>query len=490
MTEDDARRAELVRAVEIEDREATLLTREDREQADAHARAAIGSAGGRKADARFLATRARFAATRLATRHPGLAALLEKSRWPAWLGIALPLVALAAGVIANEFGTDRRLDLLAVPLLGTVAWNLAVYVWLALLAVTGKGAAAAAPLVRLTASIGNKREDGATSLDRAAAAFRERWTRLTAPLNRARLSRTLHLGAALFAAGLIAGIYARALVIEYRAGWESTFLAPPAVHALLSAILGPASAITGVAIPPVDQIAAMRWTGDETSGVNAGPWIHLYTATVVGLVVVPRLLLAGWQAMRAWRLARAMPVAGRDDFYTRRLLRAAGSRPGRIRVTPYAYRPGEETHRRLAEALKGALGEGTAMRFDEPVDYGAEEGWTKHHPPDPEDDFHVLLFTLSSTPEAENHGRLAADIAAAAAPGTVLAALVDESPFRAHFAGQAGLDARIADRLASWRAALAAAGTTPVGLDLSQAGEAALAERIEGGLLPDAGMRR
>ena len=117
MTEDEARRIELVRAVELEDREATLLTREDREQADARARAEAAGAKGRKAERRFLAARAEFAAARLVTRHPGLSDLLAKSHWPRWLGVVLPLLALAAGFYANEFGTDKRMDLLAVPLL-------------------------------------------------------------------------------------------------------------------------------------------------------------------------------------------------------------------------------------------------------------------------------------------------------------------------------------------------------------------------------------
>ena len=38
MAEDEARRVKLLRAVEVEDPEATPLTREDRKQAEAHAR--------------------------------------------------------------------------------------------------------------------------------------------------------------------------------------------------------------------------------------------------------------------------------------------------------------------------------------------------------------------------------------------------------------------------------------------------------------------
>lgn len=497
MTENEARRIELVRAIELEDREGSLFTREDRDQADARARAEVGGGtghgkSGKRTDARFVAARADFAAQRLATRHPGIAGLLEPARWPRWAALLLPVLALGAGLLANEFGTARRLDLLAVPLLGTIAWNLAIYLWLALAAATGRGHISAGPLAELAGKAGRD-IDGGSSLDRAAGAFRSRWAALTARLAQARTARTLHLGAALFAAGLIAGIYARALVIEYRAGWESTFLSAPAVHALLSSVLGPASAASGVPIPDVSGIAAMRWTGPDTGGVNAGPWIHLYTVTMAALVILPRLALAAWQGAKALRLARTLPVAGRDDFYVRRLLRASGGRAGAVRVTPYAYKPGEETRRRLASTLRSALGDSAEVRFDEAIDYGGEDGWLAAHPPAPDDDYHVLLFTLAATPEAENHGALARQIANTLRrdhPGTVLAAVVDESPFRAHFAGQVGLDDRVASRLAAWRAVLGEAGVTPLGIDLSQADDGDLAQKIERGLLPDAEMRR
>ncbi|TMM48059.1 DUF2868 domain-containing protein [Qipengyuania marisflavi] len=496
MTEDEARQVELVRAIEVEDRQGGLLTREDREQADAYARSAGAAGSGRKAQDRFIALRGSFAATRLATRHPGIAAMLARSRWPRWLSLALPLLALVAGFLANEFGTGKRLDLLAVPLLGTIAWNVLVYLWLLVTALTGSGDRGAARLSRTAAraaGLGSNRDlERGTPLHRAIGAFQERWAQLSAPLASARAARTLHLGAALFALGLIGGIYLRALVIEYRAGWESTFLGPEAVNTVLTAVLGPASMATGVAIPDVAGVAAMRWTGPQTGGVNAGPWIYLYTATVVALVVIPRMVLAAWQGAKAFRLARHFPVAGREDFYIRRLLRGAGGPPANARITPYAYHPGEETRRRLAAVLRDALGDGAQIRFDEAVDYGAEEGWITAHPPSPEDDYHVLLFTLSATPEAENHGALADELAARIAqdaPGCVTAALLDETPFRAHFAGQAGLDERMATRLEAWRSVLSSAGIVPLGVDLSHEADEALAQRIESGLLPDGALR-
>ena len=495
MTEDEARKVELVRAVETADSDAVLLTREDRQQADGHARSRGAAPEGRAGEQAFIARRAEFAVARLSTRHPGISMLLDRTRWPGWVGWLVPLLSLAAGFLANELGTGKRLELLAVPLLGTIGWNLLVYLWLLVAALSGKSQAAAGPVSRLFARIGgtaNRNFEAGTPLHRAANAFQHRWAELSAALNAARIARTLHLAAALFAAGLIAGIYLRALVIEYRAGWESTFLSPQAVHALLSVVLGPASAVTGVAIPPASEMAQMRWSGPAGGGVNAGPWIHLYTVTVAGLVIVPRLLLASWQAARVLRTARRMSVAGREDFYIRRLLRAGGAARSAARVTPYAYRPGAETQRRLGELLRRAIGDGADVRFDEAIDYGAEESWLANHALDPADDFHILLFTLSATPEAENHGTLATALArriAAEQPGTVLVALIDESPFRAHFAGQAGLEERIGVRNAAWRTVLAEAGAVPLSVDLSQEVDEALAQRIEGGLLSSGVMR-
>ena len=73
----------------------------------------------------------------------------------------------------------------------------------------------------------------------------------------ARAARVLHLAAALFAIGALAGLYVRGLVFEYRVGWESTFLDAPAVRDP-SLFLSPAAQLIGVPFPSVDQIAALR----------------------------------------------------------------------------------------------------------------------------------------------------------------------------------------------------------------------------------------
>lgn len=491
MREDDARAFELVRAFEMEDSEATLLTREDRAQADAVARRAAPGIFNKRADREFLVARAHFAASRLMTRHPGIASLSARSRWPRWVGLVLPVLALMLGLVANEFGQGKQMDLLAVPLLGTIGWNLLVYMWLPVAAVKRIGQDRIDPLSRAVGWISDafgRDFDRGTLLHRAAETFRQRWSELAAPLVGARIARTLHLSAALFAAGVIAGIYLRALVVEYRAGWESTFLGPESVHGLLATVLGPAIALTGVNIPPAADFAALRWSNGD--GIIAGPLIHLWTTTLAAAVIVPRLSLALWQMLRVARLSRAMPIAGREDFYTRRLLRAGEGETGRVQVTPYAYTPDRATRSALTGALVRALGDGTQVTIDLPVAYGEEESWLAAHHPDPGVDYRALLFSVAGTPERENHGEFASGVAKALPAGTVLAALVDEGPFRARFDRQAGFEERIGVRSAAWRSVLAEAGIVPLSLDLSHLETDSLAERLEGGFLPDAELRR
>ena len=71
------------------------------------------------------------------------------------------------------------------------------------------------------------------------AALTADWARVAAPLYAARAARILHLAAAALALGVIAGLYVRGLAFEYRATWESTFLDPAQVRALLAAALAP-----------------------------------------------------------------------------------------------------------------------------------------------------------------------------------------------------------------------------------------------------------
>lgn len=490
LNEGEARTFMLVRAVESEDREAMLLTPEDRAQADASARGYDGN--------KYLARRSEFAATRLSTRNPRVDDVMRYARWPAWVSIVIPLLALIAGFLTNELGNSKRMNIIAFPLVGMLLWNVAVY-----LGLIGKGLFGLARrgddkprgfLARLLDNITKRASERLRNQDlmgRSLASFLRDWTAASSKLNGFRASRTMHLSAALFATGVFAGLYVRALGIEYRAGWESTFLSAATVHNLIGLLLAPASGVTGIALPDASHIAALNWNRGS-NGENAAPWIHLYGATAILFIIGPRLVLSLWNAMRTVAIARKFPVPGREDFYVRRLLRNLQGGAGEVRITPYAYRPSDATSQRLTRLIRATFGDATHVQIDSPVDYGAEDDWIKAASLRPETDHHLLLFNLASTPEAENHGTFANSLAnklSHAKQGTSIAAFLDESGYQKRVGMQAGGDARLAERREAWHSMLVPAGVTMISADLENEDEARLVHRFEASLSRDAAMK-
>ncbi len=168
-----------------------------------------------------------------------------------WLVFAVVL-GFAAGLLVDRIGNAQRINLLAPPVWALITWNLAVYVWLLGSALCGSASpgwlrrgVSAWPqhwrVRRLTNDSGARAN--------AWQAFAADWAAQSLPLNGARVALALHLGAAALGLGLIAGLYLRGLVLDYRVGWESTFLDAGTVHRLLSTLFAPASALSGIALP-------------------------------------------------------------------------------------------------------------------------------------------------------------------------------------------------------------------------------------------------
>ena len=206
----------------------------------------------------------------------------------------------------------------------------------------------------------------------------------------------------------------------------------------------------------------------------------------------PRLLLASSSAAKAWRLAHHFPVPRREDFYVRRLLRSVEGGAGVVRITPYAYRPSDDTIARLTRLVRAAFGDGARVEIDSAVDYGAEDEWLESTNFAPETDHHLLLFNLASTPEAENHGTFARGVAEqirAAKSGTSTAALLDESSYRQRLGAQADSDTRLTARRSAWEDMLHGAGAPVFAADLEGEEENALVKRLEAAFARDAAMQ-
>jgi hypothetical protein len=158
------------------------------------------------------------------------------------------------------------------------------------------------------------------------------------------------------ALGVIAGLYARGLGLEYRATWESTFLEPPTVRAMLATFFAPGAFVTGIAIPDVARIAAIRWPASE----NAATWLHLMAATLAVVVIGPRLLLAlSMSAIERYR--RAHLVDDLADPYFQRMLRGFTQGPMSVTVRPLQLFAGRGFREALQSLLARALGDRVAV---------------------------------------------------------------------------------------------------------------------------------
>ena len=215
---------------------------------------------------------------------------------------------------------------------------------------------------------------------------------------------------------------------------------------------------------------------------NAGNWLVLWAATIGSFVVVPRFILALYNGSRAALLARAIPLP--LDFYLRSLLRNALGRPSLAHVLPYAITLDDAGQRQTEHLLAAALGERTRVKLAPTIAYGEEEAWLAEAPALTSVDQLILLFSMASTPEPENHGALVAGVKQRiAGTGTHLLVLLDDSSFRRKLRGQASADQRVQERASAWNAVLAPADLTAVAVTLDAPDPVAAARTIEQAIL-------
>ena len=476
----------LVRAIETEDRDSALLTADDRRYASQAALSGPQRRPGTSKEAtQFLTQRAEIALERLGSRFPNLDKYVGAIRWPRWLSLGIPFVALLLGLSTDAFA-GKRLNIVAFPLLGLIAWNLAVFIalavqWLARALRPQRGTRGwLAKAVDRIIQPASERLAAQPTLERGLIRFAGDWGTASGQLTDARLHRTLHLGAALFAIGVIAAMLLRArYMAAYEAGWAGTWAgAEEEIATLLRVVLGPASLLTDLPLPSAAQLQELR--GGSQS---AGNWLLLWAVTAALFVILPRLSLAFLSGLKAEVLRRRVPI--RQDFYFRSLLRDALGDPGRARVVAYGVDLVGDRRDRLDRMLRAALGEKVSLSFDLPVAYGSEDDWLSANANTLADsDYLILLFSLSSTPEAENHGAFAGSVRKQLAGGpTSLIVLLEESVLRGRLQGSASSERRIKERVQAWSAVLAGAGMEPTLVSLEESAEVEAAQALERSLI-------
>ena len=433
-------------------------------------RAALQTVGADAAANEFLAARAQLGLQRLAPHDPQLARWRALRPWRVEALLAVVVLGFVLGVLVDRIGSLQRINLLAPPVWAVIGWNLAVYAWLLGQAAFGSAKPGAlrqglSAMLRRWRARGLSRGDGASAA--AWKGFAADWATLSVPLNGARIALALHLGAVALALGLIAGMYLRGLVLDYRVGWESTFLDAGSVSAVLSVLLAPASAVSGIAVPDAAAMQALRVAPGAAGEATAAPWIHLYAWQMLLLVVLPRLVLALRSGMRSGRLARDFPLPLHEPYFQRLCTLQRGEQRC-VQVWPHGQAPDAAAQAALGRLFARVFGDGLTLRFAPPVAYGDEDGVL---PPAADGMLQVALFDLAATPEPDSQGRFLQALSA----GTPPLVLVDEAAFVARFGADA---ARLPARREAWSALAAAAGAEAVFVNLRDtdlsAAEAAL----------------
>ena len=482
MREDTLRAVLMVKAIEEVDRASTILPPGDRAQATRDAVRALGAGADEAAlaaDDRWLALalgdRAQRLVGPLVDRFPIVDEALGRARTPASLLLVLLAVAFASGIGLSALDGSRRINILAFPFIGLIAWNLFTYIVLAIGWVRAriKGPATPPAASSWVGRLFKRRiEPLLRKTRRVHVVLAEAIARYAADCAKAggdfiaqHARRWLHLAAATVALGLIVGLYLRGTVLRYEAGWESTFLGPSQVQSILGVLFGGVAGWSGVQLPATAaEVEALRWTAAGGGG-DAAPWIHLIALNLALYVVLPRLVLAGLSTLALWRLDRSAPLPDDLRGYATDVLRGSGivRSTGVASVTPYAYEPSGAALKGLECWLQGAslgitrIERRTSLRYGEEDMAGPAFAIAAHRVAD----LHVVLLSLAATPEAENHGVVIAaarDAAHRARPPAAVRIVVDESPYSSRLAGDASLAPRLEERRRLWRSFVAGYG--------------------------------
>lgn len=253
------------------------------------------------------------------------------------------LLMLVVGYFTNLLGPAEKIHVVRNPVLLLVAWNILVYLLLAVVHLyrwlrpteppnvrtsdrTNRPAVSANPVPRawlsgfflpglwsffhrFAAGVQEK-----AKLADAAKRFGMNWFAAAPTLVSARWATLLHLGALFVALGAIAGMYFQGLFRGYAAIWTSTFItAEPAVALFVKFIFAPSlwlSQLLGLGLADrIDLVRLMAPDGDK-----AAAWIHLFAILVLIVVAVPRACLAFWQWRRSRRLAQRIGLV-LDPYY-------------------------------------------------------------------------------------------------------------------------------------------------------------------------------
>lgn len=413
----------------------------------------------------IMVRRAELLLAKLRSRAPVIDRVLDLADGASWLGPGVLTIAFCMGIGVSALNGSQRIEILAFPVFGLLLWNLLVYAALLALWIRGRRKPPAQGPSRLASFYTRVLRGRAQALLRDTARFNvpltevmqkfaAEWVAIVRPSWQLRTTRLLHMGALVLAFGCIVGLYVRGLVLRYDAGWESTFLDASQVRWLMGFVYGPASALTGIALPSEVQVEGLRWK-DAVYGAPAADFIHLIAVTLALYIGLPRLAAWVFCSLQLWQQRKHPQLPAAFIGYARKILVQTGRVTGlRAHVYAYAYEPSSDALAGLTALLADALGGEVKCEQRAGIAYGDEDAFAERVAREPlaHADCYVLLMSLASTPETENHGAIIATLKRALqGRGTGLLVVVDESPYAARMGDDPALAPRRVERARSWR---------------------------------------
>ncbi len=336
------RRIILVRAIEEADSQGKLLGKSEIEQLEQRAFQSARREGNIESAA-ALDERARLVLQSVAKRDPSVSALQHLSAWRRWFVFGVPLVSLILGIATDRIANPHRVDLLALPLLLILLWNVAVYVFLLmalLFRAGGRSSAPFAPLFNaLESTVQRSHQFGRLNRDVARKYLMYRQD-ATASADDQRIRQVLHLSAAAWGVGVVLSLILRGVVVEYRTGWESTMLSAEQVHGILSVLFLPVMALFSLEPFTLQEITNMRFDTAESGEASHGRrWVFLYAGLLMIVVVMPRLLMGLLARWRVRHLSSRMTLDLGDPYFEDLIEKLC---PANVRLYVHAHRPSDK----------------------------------------------------------------------------------------------------------------------------------------------------